>query len=125
MATKEENEDKAPKQEKNIFDPYVQSQTNENRPDPTAKRNIGPFGETERRGQKDKLKNKHIGGNEVTGYGAHDPDSVDYLAQGPGFENEGSFEEADGSVNGIRSQDQPFGSPGTEPNENEEGYRQL
>jgi hypothetical protein len=125
MAIREENEDTAPKQEKNILDPYVQSQTNENRPDPTAKRNIGPSGETERRGQKDKLKNMHIGGNEVTGYGANDPDSIDYQAQGPGFENEGSFEEADGSVNGIRSQDQPFGSSGTEPNENEDGYRQL
>jgi hypothetical protein len=125
MAIQEEDKEKAPDQVKNIFDPYVENQTNENRPDPTAKRNIGPFGETERRGQKDKLKNMHIGGNEVTGYGANDPDSVDYLAQGPGFEVEGSFEEADGSVNGVRSQDQPFGSNTTEPNENEEGYRQI
>jgi hypothetical protein len=125
MAIREENEDTAPERVKSVFDPHVQNQTNENRPDPTAKRNIGPFGETQRRGQKDKLKNMHIGGNEVTGYGANDPDSVDYLAQGPGFEAEGSYEEADGSVNGVRSQDQPFGSDTTEPNENEEGYRQI
>jgi hypothetical protein len=125
MAIREENEDTAPDRVKNIFDQHVQNETNENRPDPTAKRNIGPFGETERRGQKDKLKNMHIGGNEVTGYGANDPDSVDNLAQGPGYEVEGSFEEADGSVNGIRSQDQPFGGNTTEPNENEEGYRQI
>jgi hypothetical protein len=125
MAKREENEDTAPEGVKSVFDPHVQNQTNENRPDPTAKRNIGPFGETQRRGQKDKLKNMHIGGNEVTGYGANDPDSVDYLAQGPGFETEGSYEESDGSVNGVRSQDQPFGSDTTEPNENEEGYRQI
>jgi hypothetical protein len=124
MAMNEKEENKAPDRVKNINDTHVQNETNGNRPDPSAKRNIGPNGETERRGQKDKLKNMHIGGNEATGYGANDPDSIDYLAQGPGFEVEGSFQEADGSNDGVRSQDQPFGGRTAEPDEPEEGYQQ-
>ena len=117
MAIHEKDENKAPNRVKNIFDTHVQNESNGNRPDPAAKRNIGPNGETERRGQKDKLENMHIAGNETTGYGANDPDSIDYLAQGPGFEVEGSFQEADGSNDGVRSQEQPFGGPAKEPDE--------
>jgi hypothetical protein len=120
MAIHENDKNKAPDQVKNINDTHVQNETNGNRPDPSAKRNIGLNGETERRGQKDKLENKHIAGDETTGYGANDPDSIDYLAQGPGFEVEGSFQEADGSNDGVRSQEQPFGSPTTEPEEPED-----
>ena len=119
MAIHEKDENKAPSRVKNIFDTHVQNESNGNRPDPAAKRNIGPNGETERRGQKDKLENMHIAGNETTGYGANDPDSIDYLAQGPGFEVEGSFQEADGSTDGVRSQEQPFGGPATGPDEPE------
>ena len=110
MANRENEINKAPHGVKNITDTHVQNETNGNRPDPTSKRNIGPNGETERRGQKGKLENMHIGGNETTGYGANDPDSIDYIAQGPGFEVEGSFQEADGSLDGVRSKDQPFGA---------------
>jgi hypothetical protein len=127
MAIENENPNKAPDQVKNINDPHVQNETNGNRPDPSAKRNIGLHGETERRGQKGQLKNMHIGGNETTGYGANDPDSIDYLAQGPGFEVEGSFQEADGSEDGVRSQEQPFGKDTTSGADDpeEEGYKQL
>ncbi|MGV3641041.1 MAG: hypothetical protein ACO1NZ_11015 [Adhaeribacter sp.] len=108
MDTRDENKSKAPGHVKSINDTHVQNETNGNRPDPGAKRNIGLHGETERRGQKDKLENMHIAGNETTGYGANNPDSKDYLNQGPGFEAEGSDQDADGSPDGVRTQDQPF-----------------
>lgn len=125
MDTRDENKNKAPGHVKSIHDTHVQNETNGNRPDPGAKRNIGLHGETERRGQKDKLKNMHIAGNETTGYGANNPDSKDYMNQGPGFEAEGSFQDAEGSPDGIRSQDQPFGSSKSGSEEEEEGYRQI
>jgi len=125
MAILEEDNQNTTDRPNNIYDKDYREQTNENRPDPSAKRNVGLGGETERRGQKDKLENLHIGGNEATGYGANDPDSVESTAQGPGFEAEGSYEEGDGSVNGVRLNDQPFGSDKTEPNENSEGYKHI
>lgn len=125
MSINEEDNQSTPERTPNIYDKDYREQTNENRPDPGAKRNVGLGGETQRRGQKDKLENLHIGGSEATGYGANDPDEVESTAQGPGFEFEGSYEEGDGSVNGIRTDDQPFGSDETEPNENAEGYKRI
>jgi len=125
MAISEENNQTTPAKAGNIYDKDYREQTNGNQPDPSAKRNIGRNGETERSGQMDKLENLHIGGNETTGYGANSPDSVESIAQGPGFEYEGSYEEGDGSVNGIRTNDQPLGSDTTEPNENESGYERI
>jgi hypothetical protein len=88
-----------------------------NHPDPSAKRNIGRNGETERPDQKDKLENLHIGGNEATGYGANDETDVESFAQGPGFEFEGSDTGMDDSVAGIRSGDQPLGEDEERPND--------
>lgn len=125
MAIQEENQQNTPAKTENVYDKDYRQQTNGNYPDPSAKRNVGLGGETERRGQKDKLENLHIGGNEVSGYGANDPNEVESIAQGPGFEFEGSYEEGDGTVNGVRSADQPFGSDETEPNENASGYNRI
>ncbi|MFD3001571.1 hypothetical protein ACFS7Z_14465 [Pontibacter toksunensis] len=80
-----------------------------NHPDPSAKRNMGPNGTTERPGQKDKLENLHIGGNETTGYGANTDENAESISQGPGFEFEGSDTAMDDSVNGIRRGDQLLG----------------
>ncbi|WP_026464610.1 hypothetical protein [Adhaeribacter aquaticus] len=111
---------------KNIFEKDKREQTNGNIPDPSAKRNVGPNGDLERKGQMDRLENLHIGGNEATGYGANDPDSVESISQGPGFEVEGSYEAGeDGAVNGIRSGDQEFGSKEVKPNENVSGYENI
>ncbi len=94
-----------------------------NRPDPSAKRNMGPEGFTERPGQKDKLKNLHIGGNETTGYGANDPKSRESFAQGPGFEYEGSDTGMDDDVAGIRRGDQPLGDDEEKPDNADYGRR--
>src|SRR5690606_26901963 len=88
-----------------------------NHPDPSAKRNMGPGGTTERAGQKDKLENLHIGGNEATGYGGNNPNSTEEFAQGPGFEFEGSDTGMDDDVAGVRSGDQPFGEDKQEPDD--------
>jgi hypothetical protein len=125
MAIREEDQQNTPDRPKNIFDKDKREQTNGNRPDPSAKRNVGLNGDTERKGQKDKLENLHIGGNETTGYGANNPEDIESFAQGPGFEFEGSYDEMDGSINGIRSSDQPLDSDTTEPNENAEGYKRI
>ncbi|MFD2245479.1 hypothetical protein [Pontibacter ruber] len=117
MAIREEDQQNTPDKPENIFDKNRQSQTNKNYPDPSAKRNVGYGGDLERKGQKDKLENLHIGGNEVTGYGDNNPDSVEEFAQGPGFEYEGSDTAMDDSMNGIRSTDQPLDSDHTEPND--------
>jgi hypothetical protein len=117
MAIREEDQQNTPDKPKNIFDENRRSQTNKNIPDPSAKRNVGYGGDLERPGQKDKLENLHIGGNEVTGYGDNNEDSIEEFAQGPGFEYEGSDTAMDDSVNGIRSADQPLDSDRTEPND--------
>lgn len=106
MSDREENKEKT---EDNINNDYRDRVGMGNHPDPSAKRNMGPNGETERPGQKDKLENLHIGGNETTGYGANDPDNVETVAQGPGFEFEGSDTGMDDDVAGIRRGDQPLG----------------
>ena len=90
MAIDEENRQNTPSSEKNVNSDFNKRMTMNNHPDPSAKRNVGYGGQLERSGQKNKLENMHIQGDETTGYGANDPKSVDYLAQGPGFEFEGS-----------------------------------
>ncbi|NDK55887.1 hypothetical protein [Pontibacter fetidus] len=115
MATHNENEHK-PDNVKNINNDFSKRVSMDNRPDPSAKRNVGPGGTLERAGQKDKLENMHIQGNETTGYGATGKSSTnDYLAQGPGFEAEGSDTAMDNNHNGIRNKEQPFGENNTEP----------
>ncbi|SFH03944.1 hypothetical protein [Pontibacter chinhatensis] len=109
MNNKEEDKKKAPSEEKNIHSDYNKRVGMGNSPDPSAKRNIGPEGYTERPGQKDKLKNMHIQGDETTGYGAHDPLSTESFAQGPGFEAEGSDTGMAGDTAGIRKGEQPLG----------------
>lgn len=109
--------DKKDKSPDNINNEYRDRVGMGNHPDPTAKRNIGQNGETERPGQKDKLENLHIGGNEATGYGANDPDSKESFAQGPGFEFEGSDTGMDDNVAGIRRGDQPLGDDEEKPDD--------
>lgn len=99
----------------NVNSDYNERVSNDNHPDPTAKRNIGLGGETERQGQKDKLQNLHIGGNETTGYGANSSKSTEAFAQGPGFEFEGSDTGMAGDVAGIRRGEQPLGADEEEP----------
>ena len=73
--------------------------------DPSAARNTGANGYTERNDQKDQLQNLHIGGSETEPQGGNNHSSAGEQAQGPGFAVEGSYEIGDG----IRSQDQEFG----------------
>ena len=120
MAIREEDQQTTPSSPKNIYDKDYREQTNGNQPDPSAKRNVGLNGDTERTGQMDKLENMHIGGNETTGYGANDPNSVESIAQGPGFEFEGSYDAMDGTNNGIRNGEQPLDSDKKEPQENQQ-----
>lgn len=68
---------------------YKRDQANGNLGDPSAKRNMGPDGTTQRSNQKDELGNLHIGGNEVSGYGGKTTGAGEQAA-GPGFEAEGS-----------------------------------
>lgn len=119
MAIRDEDNHAADSRPSSVNDETHQRNAPGNHPDPSAKRNTGLNGETERNDQKDKLENLHIGGNEITGYGANDTTEKEAFAQGPGFEYEGSSQEMDGSVNGVRRKDQPLGSDGTEPSEND------
>ncbi len=73
--------------------------------DPTAARNIGANGYTQRDNQKDQLDNLHIGGSETTPQGGNDHDNAGEQAQGPGFEAEGSYE----LDYKLRTRDQEFG----------------
>jgi len=113
----EEDEQTTPKSTKSIKGKDYTEQTNDNHPDPSAKRNVGLNGETERNDQKDRLENLHIGGDETSGYGANDPNSKESIAQGPGFEFEGSYDEMNGDTNGLRSKDQPLDSEEAEGDE--------
>ncbi|WP_210465245.1 hypothetical protein [Rufibacter roseolus] len=107
----------------NINDEYHQRNAPGNHPDPSAKRNINVNGDTERNDQKDKLENLHIGGNELTGYGANDHEEKESISQGPGFEYEGSYDAMDGSANGLRMHDQPLDS--SEADSEETDYNRL
>ena len=113
----EEDEQTTPKSTSSIKGKDYREQTNDNHPDPSAKRNVGLNGETERNDQKDRLENLHIGGDETSGYGANDPDSKESISQGPGFEFEGSYDEMDGTNNGLRVKDQPLDSNEAEGDE--------
>ncbi len=119
-----ENKDQENKEDvKNINSDYNERMTNDNHPDPSAKRNVGLGGDLQRAGQKDKLENLHIGGNEATGYGANDRTDIESFAQGPGFEFEGSDTAMDDDVNGIRSKKQPLGSDTTEEDDADHSRR--
>lgn len=115
MATNKEDRDK--ENLDNINSDYKKRVSLGNHPDPSAKRNIGPGGITERPGQKDKLENLKIEGNETTGYGGNNPKSTEEFAQGPGFEYEGSDTGMDDNVAGIRRGDQPFGEDTENPDD--------
>ncbi|EJF10234.1 MULTISPECIES: hypothetical protein [Pontibacter] len=120
MATRDEDIQNTPNSPKNVNDEHRKGQTMGNKPDPSAKRNVGYGGALERADQKDSLENLHIQGNETTGYGANNPKSTEEFAQGPGFEYEGSDTAMDDDVNGIRSRQQPFGEDDTEPNDSDQ-----
>lgn len=117
MNNREEDKKKAPSEENNLNSDYNKRVGMGNKPDPSAKRNIGPEGYTERPGQKDKLKNLSIGGDEVTGYGANNPKSTESFLQGPGFDVEGSDTGMDDDVAGIRRGDQPLGKDKKKPDD--------
>ncbi|MDQ2795295.1 MAG: hypothetical protein M3Y12_14985, partial [Bacteroidota bacterium] len=85
---------------------YKESQSNgKESSDPSAQRNIGARGYTERSNQKDQLENLHIGGSETSPQGGNDHVDVGEQAQGPGFEDEGSFELG----HSVRTREQKFG----------------
>lgn len=85
---------------------YRQEQSNDKASnDPTAARNTGANGYTQRNNQKDKLENLHIGGSETSPQGGNDHNSAGEQAQGPGFEVEGSYE----LDYNIRTREQKFG----------------
>lgn len=73
--------------------------------DPSAQRNTGANGYTQRSDQKDQLENLHIGGDETTPQGGNDHKSAGEQAQGPGFEAEGTYE----LDHKVRSGEQEFG----------------
>ena len=73
--------------------------------DPSAQRNTGAGGFTQRSDQKDQLENLHIGGGEGVPQGGNDHDNAGEQASGPGFEVEGSYDMG----NPIRSREQEFG----------------
>lgn len=84
---------------------YQQSQSNgKTSDDPTAHRNIGAHGYTQRSNQKDQLENLHIGGSETEPQGGNNHLSAGEQAQGPGFEAEGSYE-----LDKLRTREQKFG----------------
>jgi hypothetical protein len=76
--------------------------------DPSAQRNTGAQGYTQRNDQKNQLDNLHIGGSETEPQGGNDHHNAGEQAQGPGFEAEGSYDMG----NAVRSRDQEFGEEG-------------
>lgn len=86
---------------------YQQDQSNNKASnDPTAARNVGANGYTQRSNQKDQLENLHIGGSDTSPSGGNDHSAAGEQAQGPGFEAEGSIE----LDHNLRTRDQPFGA---------------
>ena len=120
MSKSDEDIQNTPNRPKNVNEDHRKSQSNDNKPDPSAKRNVGYGGALERGDQKDSLENLHIQGNETTGYGANNPDSTEEFAQGPGFEYEGSDTAMGDDVNGIRSRPQALGDDDTEPSDSDQ-----
>ena len=85
---------------------YQQDQRNNKASnDPTAARNVGANGYTQRNDQKDQLENLHIGGSETSPQGGNDHTNAGEQAQGPGFEAEGSYE----LDHNLRTREQKFG----------------
>ncbi len=85
---------------------YQQDQSNNKASnDPSAARNTGANGYTQRSNQKDQLGNLHIGGSESTPQGGNDHTNAGEQAQGPGFEAEGSYE----LDQNLRTREQKFG----------------
>lgn len=85
---------------------YHQDQSNNKASsDPTAHRNTGANGYTQRSNQKDQLENLHIGGSDTSPQGGNDHTGAGEQAQGPGFEAEGSLE----LDHNLRTRDQEFG----------------
>ena len=85
---------------------YQQDQSNNKASsDPSALRNTGANGYTQRSNQKDQLENLHIGGSETSPQGGNDHDTIGEQAQGPGFEVEGSIE----LDHKLRTREQKFG----------------
>ena len=85
---------------------YQQSQSNDKASnDPSAARNTGANGYTQRSNQKDQLDNLHIGGSETSPQGGNDHSGAGEQAQGPGFEAEGSIE----LDHNLRTREQKFG----------------
>ena len=85
---------------------YQQEQSNGKASnDPSAARNTGANGYTQRNNQKDQLDNLHIGGSETSPQGGNDHAAVGEQAQGPGFETEGSYE----LDHNLRTREQKFG----------------
>ena len=85
---------------------YQQDQSNNKASgDPSAQRNIGANGYTQRSDQKDQLENLHIGGSETSPQGGNDHQNAGEQAQGPGFEAEGSVE----LDHRLRTREQKFG----------------
>ena len=84
---------------------YQKAEANGTIGDPSARRNIGANGYTQRTGQKDQLENLRIGGDEITGQGGNDHHTPNENAAGPGFETEGGVDLS----NPTRSRDQEFG----------------
>ena len=86
---------------------YQQDQSNDKASnDPTAAREVGPNGYTQRSNQKDQLENLHIGGSETSPQGGNDHTHAGEQAQGPGYEAEGSYELG----HSVRSREQSFGA---------------
>ncbi len=73
--------------------------------DPSAQRNVGAGGYTQRADQKDQLENLTIRGGEGVPQGGNDHSDTAQPNTGPGFDTEGSYEMG----NAIRSQEQQFG----------------
>ena len=88
---------------------YQQDQSNNKASgDPTALRNVGANGYTQRSDQKDQLQNLHIGGGEGEPQGGNNHATAGEQAQGPGFTEEGSYE-LDEQGEGIRMHEQKLG----------------
>ncbi|HEX8428294.1 hypothetical protein [Hymenobacter sp.] len=77
--------------------------------DPSAYRNMGAQGYTQRSDQKDQLENLHIGGSETEPQGGNDHTNAGEIASGPGFESEGSVE----LDHTLRTRHQEFGDKTT------------
>jgi hypothetical protein len=85
---------------------YKQDQSNnKSSNDPSAARNTGANGYTQRSNQKDQLENLHIGGSDLEPSGGNEHNAAGEQAQGPGFEAEGTYE----LDHNLRTRHQEFG----------------